>query len=210
MLGLLSIGATQAATVLVFTDKNPGKGGDATFGITGGASITDPAPGINQAPFSQMVHTVTTVDGGTFDVTIDATQTGGTGSRLNGFGNWSVSGGANDIHIDPGETMTLTVSVGNYGGGLTAGDVQLDGFTTLRLGGHGNGEDGTIQHGGADISMTNNDNYNVTGNAITVVSEGTYNIQGYDIQFTVEAVPEPSSTALLGLGGLALILRRRK
>ena len=28
--------------------------------------------------------------------------------------------------------------------------------------------------------------------------------------FEVEAVPEPSSAALLGLGGLALILRRRK
>ncbi len=45
--------------------------------------------------------------------------------------------------------------------------------------------------------------------ALTVISAGTYNIQGYDIQFTVEAVPEPSSTVLLGLGGLALILRRR-
>ena len=31
-----------------------------------------------------------------------------------------------------------------------------------------------------------------------------------DIDYTVTAVPEPSSTALLGLGGLALILRRRK
>lgn len=29
-------------------------------------------------------------------------------------------------------------------------------------------------------------------------------------QFTVTAVPEPSSAALLGLGGLALVLRRRK
>jgi hypothetical protein len=30
------------------------------------------------------------------------------------------------------------------------------------------------------------------------------------VQFTVSAVPEPSTTALLGLGGLALILRRSK
>ncbi|MEZ7957082.1 MAG: PEP-CTERM sorting domain-containing protein [Rubritalea sp.] len=28
--------------------------------------------------------------------------------------------------------------------------------------------------------------------------------------FSITAVPEPSSTALLGLGGLALIMRRRK
>lgn len=32
----------------------------------------------------------------------------------------------------------------------------------------------------------------------------------YDMRITVNAVPEPSSAALLGLGGLALILRRRK
>ena len=31
-----------------------------------------------------------------------------------------------------------------------------------------------------------------------------------DIQISAEAVPEPSSAALLGLGGLALIMRRRK
>ena len=31
-----------------------------------------------------------------------------------------------------------------------------------------------------------------------------------DVSFSTAAVPEPSSTALLGLGGLALIMRRRK
>ena len=40
----------------------------------------------------------------------------------------------------------------------------------------------------------------------------TINTGGYDRVFhlDIEAVPEPSTTALLGLGGLALILRRRK
>ncbi len=33
---------------------------------------------------------------------------------------------------------------------------------------------------------------------------------GDTIQFALAPVPEPSTTALLGLGGLALILRRRK
>jgi hypothetical protein len=31
-----------------------------------------------------------------------------------------------------------------------------------------------------------------------------------EIQFDGTAVPEPTTTALLGLGGLALIMRRRK
>jgi hypothetical protein len=34
--------------------------------------------------------------------------------------------------------------------------------------------------------------------------------QHFEANFDTVAVPEPSSTALLGLGGLALILRRRK
>lgn len=38
------------------------------------------------------------------------------------------------------------------------------------------------------------------------VTSGAIGIEG----MTLEVVPEPSSTALLGLGGLALILRRRK
>ena len=42
------------------------------------------------------------------------------------------------------------------------------------------------------------------------VSGGANLNREYSMQFTVASVPEPSTTALLGLGGLALILRRRK
>ena len=45
-------------------------------------------------------------------------------------------------------------------------------------------------------------------------STGNNNVQkerlGLQLSFDYTPVPEPSSTALLGLGGLALILRRRK
>jgi len=46
----------------------------------------------------------------------------------------------------------------------------------------------------------------------TLNADGTVQNQNWDPagSFTVTAVPEPSSAALLGLGGLALILRRRK
>lgn len=224
--------ASAATTVLTMTDQLPGRATDPTGStITGGASITDPSPGNNTSPYSQMVYSVTTAGGGTFDVTIDATATATAGgvlqatptTRLNGFGNWSVNGGQSDNQIDSTavdtfESLTLTVSVGNYGGGFTASDVQLDGFKVIRYGGHGSDDQGTIDHGGSQISLTSADDYNVTGNVITntasynvaKTSNSTYNVQGYDIQFTVTAVPEPSSAALLGLGGLALILRRRK
>lgn len=50
---------------------------------------------------------------------------------------------------------------------------------------------------------------NLTGN-LTVASDNSGAGRSPINGFVVVAIPEPSSTALLGLGGLALILRRRK
>jgi len=52
----------------------------------------------------------------------------------------------------------------------------------------------------------------VPDGTITATGTGTVNwrIESVDLQFSTAAVPEPSSAALLGLGGIALILRRRK
>ncbi|NWK55807.1 PEP-CTERM sorting domain-containing protein [Verrucomicrobiaceae bacterium N1E253] len=46
-------------------------------------------------------------------------------------------------------------------------------------------------------------------NKIVFTTEGSKSAWGLD-NLDISAVPEPSSTALIGLGGLALILRRRK
>ena len=54
----------------------------------------------------------------------------------------------------------------------------------------------------ADLFATNLDNGPVV--------VWTASVTGDTIQFALAAVPEPSSTALLGLGGLALMLRRRR
>lgn len=218
LLGLaLTASAANASTILTFTDKNPGSTGEVTFGITGGAAITDPA--VAEGVATSMSHVVTTAEGGTFTFTITATQAGGTAVYINNFGNWSVQGGSDDRQIDSGEALTLTGSVSNFGGGLTAGDVSFDGFNIVRLGGHAGGDTGVIENtGGADVAIVTAkavDDYSIDlSSAFTVIADvgTTINIQGYDAQFTVAAVavPEPSSTALLGLGGLALILRRRK
>ncbi|MGJ8655903.1 MAG: PEP-CTERM sorting domain-containing protein [Akkermansiaceae bacterium] len=89
-------------------------------------------------------------------------------------------------------------------------------------------EAGEFTTGGTgDVSITVNQNSTVVINYdnTKVSYSGVYNPFGYTINdsgsaltlhtgsyanFEFDAVPEPSSTALLGLGGLALILRRRK
>ncbi len=59
--------------------------------------------------------------------------------------------------------------------------------------------------------------YSFTGNTVSGVNTLTYRVgnpkfgpMGFTATVTAVTVPEPSSAALLGLGGLALILRRRK
>lgn len=78
-----------------------------------------------------------------------------------------------------------------------------------------------INYSSGDAILTQT--YNLTGNSLSagtqytvtvtnanMVGGGAYMVyDGITLEGTV-AVPEPSSTALLGLGGLALILRRRK
>lgn len=56
----------------------------------------------------------------------------------------------------------------------------------------------------------------MTFNGVTAASVGlvdqtiTWGAGGSQREITITTVPEPSSTALLGLGGLALMLRRHR
>ena len=61
--------------------------------------------------------------------------------------------------------------------------------------------------GGTGEFQLNFDNL-ATSNLID--GSGTANFRMHDVDLQLSAVPEPSSTALLGLGGLALMMRRRR
>ena len=106
---------------------------------------------------------------------------------------------ANLVYQNQGTTETATTQTVNFNsltdftglagtnvGSNTFTDTQFDGLSaiTIRIA----YDDRESNNGGA--SATRLDNWTLNG--------------------TVVPVPEPSSTALLGLGGLALILRRRK
>lgn len=130
-------------------------------------------------------------------VTTDGT-TGGSGSLA---GDLTLAAGAG-FFFD--ETSTLTV----------AGDVSLDGSFGIDdlVGLSAATADGiyTLIDGTAtDFASLGLDNWgeanavNLDGDTIAYFQEGS-------LQLVVESIPEPSSTALLGLGGLALIMRRRK
>jgi len=89
----------------------------------------------------------------------------------------------------------------------------------------GSGGNGNTQQSGATPTGTmtniNGSNFSSWGGHSTSYGAGGQGIYGYNgnadgadviaVEFTeLAAIPEPSSAALLGLGGLALIMRRRK
>lgn len=144
---------------------------------------------------------------------------GGVGSALSGTG-WSFTSvefihetsSANTIGLsitDGVQTITSDNTIDQSA--LSFGDIMLFSFTgdtetfdaTSTL---------TISFTGANgrIALSGGGDY---GGNINSLNTGNVNFSGTSdaaIRIDVTAVPEPSSTALLGLGGLALILRRRK
>lgn len=68
----------------------------------------------------------------------------------------------------------------------------------------------SVQTVGPEITFTQEKYGTVAGNLPTII-DGAAGVLGYGgPSFRYDVVPEPSSAVLLGLGGFALILRRRK
>lgn len=115
-----------------------------------------------------------------------------------------------------GQTLFIeevVISAYRNGGGAAAVwryQVNVDGAGFINFGPSVNATAGggpsfkTETFNGADISGANSVVFRFTA------INGAGNIHFNDIKVKGSVTPEPSSTALIGLGGLALILRRRK
>ena len=90
--------------------------------------------------------------------------------------------------------------------GMAVYDTFVAGTAGTTLGSAGTG---TIVSGSTDIALSSaSTSFAIAATANDAASNFENRWQAVAVQFT--SVPEPSSTALIGLGGLALILRRRK
>ncbi len=138
----------------------------------------------------------------------------------NGAGLWT---GTFTLTVGTGYTADLTDITFDFdsrssGGGLQ-GSTQIREITfdmTINGAAYGTQQGGDVA-GAADYLATFTDSLQLAAGSHTLVitADGTGTgvfapIDDLSINGAVTTVPEPSSAALLGLGGLALILRRRK
>lgn len=159
--------------------------------------------------------------------------------NFGGGGSFTMTGGTFNSRgiLANGSDISLLGGVWTVGNLTTGSGVGTNGIGTLTIGGdfvllnsrptahnYGSGDDivfnedwtGSWTNSTVDLDawrteLTTAGKYSLGSTAIdTSVFDANFQVVGNTLSLIPEAVPEPSSTALLGLGGLAFILRRRK
>ena len=121
-------------------------------------------------------------------------------------GGWGSPVGATTIDISTGGQLTM--SGGNFG---VRAIEDFSGADQWTMDGVNEATAGTADAAGVYEMLWNTGVLSKDGaNVGTFAQNFTFTENGSAAAGTLTAVPEPSSAALLGLGGLALILRRRK
>jgi hypothetical protein len=158
----------------------------------------------------------------TLEVTIEATSTGSAGGSIistrGALGIDSTGAKKDKGNMDTGgEAITYSYTSASVllSDSGSEGSVSFDGFTQLTFDGYGkkathllDGVEGNANDTGDTISLGLVDSFKI---GYDPSSGGTFYLGDLDFSVTVTtvAVPEPSSTVLLGLGLSALALRRR-
>jgi len=217
---LLTIGAANAAvTSINFTevDGDTGAADKGTFTVTTAAS--NGATSVAQFTVSDLDLTGDGSANDSFTFETIVTASGDAGTVQVNAGDYGHNGNGNNQINGIGELLTYNVqntavSFGDNNASLDS--IDFNGFTAIWLDRAGNSEgfiytdDGTqyLASGQKTLAAADLDGFTVSG--IDTNANNRVRIGGADFSYTITAVPEPSSAALLGLGGIALILRRRK
>ncbi|MGJ8656607.1 MAG: PEP-CTERM sorting domain-containing protein [Akkermansiaceae bacterium] len=210
------------------TEGGPNTSGTTPYDANGSGLSEGLTPGT--ATYNDTYSFLDSTTGIAFSVDFTFTATGGNLGGGNGIGvadNW----------IDEGESLTIALSslvvdtsgyidgtigglTGPVGVGSSAFGIHTFSLTSLSAVDPGFVSDGTTTDSvlassyvfGSGNSLSNTTGEGTLSFVAGVEGDTRFRLTGWKpyIELDIVAVPEPSSTALLGLGGLALILRRRK
>jgi len=191
-----------------------------TVNLTGGAYVLPKTSASNNGVGADGVLNISS--GGTLNISGGSHQFNER-SVING--NFNVTGSSATIRMNQIGSATggsFNFTMDSTGVSSIVGDL---GFSWLSIAGASLNVDGSAYSGGAgSYTLVDSNNFGamMSAGSIAVTGLGTegidYNVVITDIAgggvgrdtIILNVVPEPSSTALLGLGGLALVLRRRK
>ncbi|NWK55238.1 DNRLRE domain-containing protein [Verrucomicrobiaceae bacterium N1E253] len=229
------LGAQAATTVLTTTEDTYTQQNSSNTNYSTESTFSFGAPGNNQARsmlFRFDASTIASIPAADIlSVTLELTLQDSTGSRrgfvgalVDGNADWTNSGatwntrngtnawtGAAGARSRPGDSETLNSSFA-----LTASDALNDTVISIPL-----SVSGTSYADFSQLFAEWNDGsnnglviYNADVSPLPSGVQSFYSSEATNAAFrprlVVETVPEPTSAALLGLGGMALILRRRK
>lgn len=224
-----SVNATSISLDFVNMDPNNGNAVVSDGTDTGTIDRVNDSSGL---PYLT-TYTITSLDvngdsvADTFSFVLTATGTvGGVESNVATRGSGANNGYelSDNTAIIVGDTMTFSVSGASVllgtGVGATTDmpSITFDGFTAVEALFGSAGEmysidGGTPVEGAGNpevIALADLPTFTFAPETATGASESRYRLNDLSFGYSFETVPEPSSAALLGLGGFALILRRRK
>ena len=223
--GELNLGSTGTVTVsegtLIFNGTSSGSNATGSWTVEDGATLSGSgtlsgtatiglggilSPG--NSPGTQTFDNLVWENGGTYLWEINADSlNGGSGTQgadpgwdwISVTNDWDISGITTNFNIDI-TSLTGANDAGLADGFDYSGKSYLDPFETFTILSFGTFDD-TF-----DASL-----FSLNDSAFLNPKVGwSLEISGNDLVLNAVFVPEPSSTALLGLGGLALMLRRKR
>ncbi|SHK42509.1 PEP-CTERM protein-sorting domain-containing protein [Rubritalea squalenifaciens DSM 18772] len=234
-----TLGSAQAATTLldVQLSRTEAPRSEANLGTVGITTFNagNPGPASQTITYTITGLTLDSVGSGDDEVVITmgivATSTSGAVTGIGAaFGAWGVEDGTGTASlVDPDEALSFSItaaSVNLGAGAFETAEINFDGFTGFAALNVGAGETFNIANTNSN-DVTNfeaaplpNDPdegaaniYTFTGTEDSFTVEGNTGAMRYAYitgGFTIDTIPEPSSTSLLGLAGLSLILRRKR